>query len=244
MHHEISRLTEKRTRPTASCHERITALLLSGSGPDMCYGRGTRLVLSGDFMKPEVLSRRVFLERGAGAAGAAWARVALPSLAAISQAAAAAKEDATPYTVLGADEAQEFAAIADRIIPTTDTPGATEAGVIYFMDQSFGTFNAPLLPMLRGGLKQLQSGISDGKRFSALSAGEQDALLEANEATPFFGLIRMITFAGFFGLSEYGGNKDGVGWKLLGMDPHAHAYVPPFGHYDAEYGKEATDDDV
>ena len=195
-------------------------------------------------MKPEVLSRRVFLERGAGAAGAAWARVALPSLAAISQAAVAAKDAAQPFTVLGDDEAAEFAAVADRIIPTTDTPGATEAGVIFFMDQSFGTFNAPLLPMLRGGLEQMQSGISEGRTFSQLSADEQDAVLEANQATPFFSLIRMITFAGFFGLSEYGGNKDGVGWKLLGMDPHAHAHVAPFGYYDAEYGKEAGDDDV
>ena len=195
-------------------------------------------------MKPEELTRRMFLERSAGAAGAAWAKVALPSLAAISQAACTAREEAQPFTVLGAEEAAEFAAVAERIIPATDTPGATDAGVIYFMDQSFGTFNAPLLPMLRGGLEQMQSGISEGGTFSQLSADEQDALLEANQATPFFGLIRMITFAGFFGLSEYGGNKDGVGWKLLGMDPHAHAHVAPFGYYDAEYGKEAGDDDV
>ncbi len=195
-------------------------------------------------MKPEALSRRAFLERTAGAAGAAWARVALPSLAAISQAAIAAKEEGQAFSILGDEEAAEFAAVAARIIPTTDTPGATEAGVIYFMDQSFGTFNAPLLPMLRGGLEQIQSGIPDGRTFSELSEDEQDALLEANEATPFFGLIRMITFAGFFGLSEYGGNKDGVGWALLGMDPHAHAHVPPFGYYDAAYRQEAADDDV
>ena len=197
-------------------------------------------------MKQEFLSRRAFLERSAGTAGAAWAAVALPSLAAISQAAIAAEDDGQPFTVLGAEEAEEFAAVAARIIPTTDTPGATEAGVIYFMDQSFGTFNAPMLPMLRGGLEQIQAAITDGRRFSELSADEQDALLEQNEQTPFFGLIRMITFAGFFGLSEYGGNKDGVGWELLGMDPHAHAHVPPFGYYDAEYmkAKEATDDDV
>jgi hypothetical protein len=43
-------------------------------------------------------------------------------------------------------------------------------------------------------------------------------------------------------LSEYGGNKDGIGWKLLGMDPHTHAYVYPFGDYDAEYMKENLND--
>ena len=54
-------------------------------------------------MKPEELTRRMFLERSAGAAGAAWAKVALPSLAAISQAACTAREEAQPFTVLAAE---------------------------------------------------------------------------------------------------------------------------------------------
>lgn len=195
-------------------------------------------------MRPETLSRRTFLERSAGTSAAAWAAVALPNLTAIAQAATEARDEAQPFTVLDDGEAAEFAAVAARIIPTTETPGATEAGVIYFMDQSFGTFNAPLLPMLRGGLAEIQAGIPNGQTFSELSEGEQDAILEASEATPFFGLIRMITFAGFFGLTEYGGNKDGIGWQLLGMDPHAHAHFPPFGHYDAEHRQEVADDDV
>jgi gluconate 2-dehydrogenase gamma chain len=192
-------------------------------------------------MNPDDLSRRFFLKRSAGVAGAAWMRAVLPSLAVISQAACTAKQEAAPFTILGEAEATEFEAIAARIIPTTDTPGAREAGVIHFLDQSFGTFNAPLLPMLRGGLEQLQGGIADGRRFSELGAGDQDALLEKNQATPFFQVMRIMTFAGFFGLAEYGGNKDGVGWQLLGMDPHAHAYTSPFGYYDAEYLKENPD---
>ncbi|MDH5345643.1 MAG: gluconate 2-dehydrogenase subunit 3 family protein, partial [Gammaproteobacteria bacterium] len=135
-------------------------------------------------------------------------------------------------------EAAEFEAIAARIIPTTDTPGSREAGVIHFFDQSFGTFNAPMLPMLQSGLEALQAGIEDGRKFSELSEPEQDALLEASQDTPFFQVIRVMTFAGFFGMSEYGGNKGGVGWKLLGMDPHTHSYTSPFGYYDAEYLKE------
>lgn len=138
-------------------------------------------------------------------------------------------------------EAIELEAIAARLIPTTDTPGAREAGVIYFFDQSFGTFNAPMLPMLRGGLDQLQAGISGGQKFSQLNEGLQDALLEENQDTPFFGLMGMMTFAGFFGMSKYGGNKDGIGWDLLGMDPNVHMYTSPFGYYDAEYLKESAD---
>jgi gluconate 2-dehydrogenase gamma chain len=191
-------------------------------------------------MNPKELTRRHFLQQSAGVAGANWAKVVLPGLAAISQAACTAKEEQAPFTILDAAEAVEFEAVAARIIPTTDTPGAREAGVIYFFDQTFGTFNAPMLPMLRGGLGQIQASIEDGRMFSELSEAEQDTLLEANADTPFFGLIRMMTFAGFFGMSKYGGNKDGVGWKLLGMDPNVHAYSYPFGDYDAEYVKESS----
>ena len=176
-------------------------------------------------MGHRAISRRSFLEQGAGLAGAAWARAVIPGLAAVTQAACTAKEQKAPFTILGDAEAIEFEAIAARIIPLTDTPGAREAGVIYFFDQSFGTFNAPMLPMLREGLEQLQAGIEDGRKFSALNDSEQDALLEKSQDTPFFQVIRMMTFAGYFGLSEYGGNKDGVGWKLLGMDPAVHAYT-------------------
>ena len=192
-------------------------------------------------MKPKELTRRHFLQQSAGVAGANWAKVVLPGLAAISQAACTAKDARAPFTILNAEEAVEFEAVAARIIPTTDTPGAREAGVIYFFDQTFGTFNAPMLPMLRGGLGQIQEGIEGGAKFSELSESDQDALLEANANTPFFGLIRMMTFAGFFGMSKYGGNKDGIGWKLLGMDPNVHAYSYPFGYYDAEYAKESSD---
>jgi gluconate 2-dehydrogenase gamma chain len=192
-------------------------------------------------MNSNVISRRLFLEQSAGVTGAAWARAVLPGLAAISQAACTAKEEALPFTVLQNAEAIEFEAIAARIIPTTDTPGATEAGVIYFFDQSFGSFNAAMLPMLRGGLEQLQAGVSGGRTFSELSDEQQDELLADNQETPFFGLMRVMTFAGFFGMSEYGGNKDGVGWELLGVDPMAHVYTSPFGYYDEEYLKENAD---
>ena len=192
-------------------------------------------------MNHRELTRRLFLQQSAGSAGAAWARAVLPGIAAIAQAACTAREEQQAFTILAQDEAVEFEAIAARIIPTTDTPGAREAGVIYFIDQSFGTFNAPMLPVLRGGLDKLQSGIGSGRKFSELREEDQDATLEAIQDTPFFFMMRMMTFSGFFGLSEYGGNKDGVGWKLLGMDPHAHAYQAPFGHYDAEYLKENAD---
>lgn len=192
-------------------------------------------------MKRKAISRRSFLEHSAGIAGASWAKAVIPGIVAISQAACTAKKEAAPFTILDAAEATEFEAIAARIIPLTDTPGAREAGVIYFLDQTFGTFNAPMLPMLRSGLQELAASIAGGKQFSDLGEYEQDTLLDENQDTPFFQVMRMMTFAGFFGMNEYGGNKDGIGWKLLGMDPGVHVYNAPFGYYDAEYRKEHPD---
>ena len=101
-------------------------------------------------MNSQDLTRRFFLKQSAGVAGATWARAALPGLAALSQAACTAKEEQAPFGILQADEAVELEAILARIIPTTDTPGAREAGVIHFFDQSFGTFNAPMLSCCSG----------------------------------------------------------------------------------------------
>ena len=189
-------------------------------------------------MTQSELSRRNFLQRFAGIAGASWAKLVLPGLAAISQAACVAKEEKTPFTVLQPDEAIEFEAIVARIIPTTDSPGAREAGVIHFLDQTFGTFNAGMFTPARGMLQQFQSGIQGGELFSELTEGEQDSYLDSNEETPFFGMMRFLTMCGFFGMSKYGGNQDDIGYKLVGMNSNVHVYQSPFGHYDAEYQKE------
>lgn len=193
-------------------------------------------------MRDRDLSRRLFLQHGTALAGASWVRVVLPSLGALSQAACSARDHNAPYLTLADGEATELEAIAARILPTTDTPGAREAGVIHFFDQTFATFNEPMLAPARGGLQQFLSGMDGGSAFSALSESEQDTYLEAQQETPFFGMMRFLTMCGYFGMSKYGGNKDGIGWQLVGMNPNARVYTSPFGYYDAEYLKEHPDD--
>jgi gluconate 2-dehydrogenase gamma chain len=41
---------------------------------------------------------------------------------------------------LTASEAADIDAVAARIVPTDDTPGAREAGVVYFIDRALATF--------------------------------------------------------------------------------------------------------
>jgi len=37
-----------------------------------------------------------------------------------------------------------------------------------------------------------------------------------------------------FALPQYGGNRDSVGWKLIGFED-LHVFHPPFGYYDRDY---------
>lgn len=163
--------------------------------------------------------------------------LSLPALLNAAEHSAAAHHAAAEMTTLDADEAQEFAAIAARILPSDDTPGASEAGVIYFIDNVLGTSRSEWLAPLRDGLAALQmdaSGSFGVKRFRELDALRQDALLESIERSEFFQTMRFLTLAGMFTLPEYGGNRDYAGWDLIGFD-HRHAWQPPFGYYDADY---------
>ncbi len=151
---------------------------------------------------------------------------------------------ATEAAVLGSDfitlnpeEAAEYAAIAARIIPTDETPGANEAGVIHFIDNVLGTSRTEMLGPLRQGLASLQDGVRSeysAIKFSELDPQEQDALLQGIEDTPFFATMRYLTIAGMFSLPDYGGNRDHSGWQLIGFE-HRHVWEPPFGFYDADY---------
>jgi len=180
-------------------------------------------------------SRRDFLRASRQVAGLSLLATQFPGLLAIAEAAAAAHAGGAPFLHLAPAEAAGLEAIAARIIPTDDTPGAREAGVIHFIDQALGDFLAESAGELRAGLASLDAlaaGTADGAGFAALPPAEQDELLRQVEATPFFELMHFLTVAGMFALPSYGGNRDYLGWTLLGLSS-SHAWTPPFGHYDA-----------
>jgi hypothetical protein len=188
------------------------------------------------------MSRRLFLRGSGSLAGCTLLRAGLPVFVATSQAACSAREDAASFSNMTDAEAREIVALAARILPTTDTPGATEAGAVYFFDKAFGTFLKGGLSDARAQLAEFQSGIAaeypGAERFSDLDEADQDSYLQARENTQFFFGLRFLTLAGVFGMSSWGGNRDDIGWKLVGMDGPPHAWTPPFGYYDAEYREE------
>lgn len=189
----------------------------------------------------DAVSRRAFLA-AAGAAGSVWL-LADPKLlhAAVAH---ARKQVTTPppyrFASLTAAQAADIEAIAMRIFPSDDTPGAREAGVIHYIDKALETFAAPQKPMMLTGLADLNQKVAakwpGTSAFSALTPEQQDEILKANEQGPLFAGIRFATIVGMFANPSYGGNENQVGWKLLGFEAHG-IYQPPFGYYDAEAAK-------
>ena len=55
------------------------------------------------------------------------------------------------FEVFTPEQAKEVEAIAARIIPTDELPGATEAGVVYFIDRALKTFASDNLPLYHNG---------------------------------------------------------------------------------------------
>src|SRR5208283_3541919 len=105
------------------------------------------------------LNRRRFLLVGLRGAGGAWVSLHWPAILAAAQHAAHMREAAPPakLEVLSAEQAAEIEAAASRIIPTDDTPGAREAGVIYFIDRALATFAADHRDDYEKGLPVLQA---------------------------------------------------------------------------------------
>ncbi|MEX0962733.1 MAG: gluconate 2-dehydrogenase subunit 3 family protein [Pseudohongiellaceae bacterium] len=184
-------------------------------------------------------SRRVFLRSASGAARSSIIALSLPAILISCERSRQASLNNEEFSVLTQEEAQEFHAMAARIIPTDETPGATEAGVIYFMDNVLADDREAELEILRQGMRELQVAAAlnfNASYFHQLESQQQDQLLREVESTPFFGTIRFLTIAGMFSLPEYGGNRDKVGYELIGFVDQ-HAWQPPFGFYDADYAE-------
>lgn len=196
-------------------------------------------------MAGDKLSRRFFLQGTGTVAGSSLVRLSVPGILALSDTACTARDEDAAFENLSTNEAKELDAIAARILPTTDTPGAREAGVIYFMDKALGSFMSDERESIRKDLAEFESGVSSSfpgaERYSDLNEADQDAYLATRDQSHFFDRVRFMTIAGFFGMSSYGGNRDKIGWELIGFDGHQGAWAPPFGYYDAEYMREQND---
>jgi gluconate 2-dehydrogenase gamma chain len=164
------------------------------------------------------LSRREMLKRAAAASAATAVPVSVFG-----------QTSAAPYANLDAAEARTLEAIVSRLIPSdANGPGALEAGAARYIDGALGDALAALRDVYRANLAALDahSRSARGAPFAELDADAQDDVLRALEentpagfapnAAAFFNVVLGHTLEGTFGDPHYGGNRDFVGWELLG----------------------------
>jgi len=187
-------------------------------------------------------SRRAMLSASISGLSSIWLATHWPSILAAQEHAHSVAESGRPaaFGFFSAEQAAEIESMAAQIIPTDDSPGAREAGTIYFIDRALTTFDQDKQAAYTQGLKDLRAKtrelFPDADKFSGLSATQQVRVLTAMEKTPFFALVRLHTIVGFFANPEYGGNHDKIGWNLIGFEDK-FSWEPPFGYYDREYKK-------
>ncbi len=136
-------------------------------------------------------------------------------------------------------EARTLEAIAERIFPKTDTPGAVEAGALDYINLALAGDYAKLLPLYRRGLRAVDRHARRqlGAKFMHLDAEQKDVILadfEAGEvsdfkpAAEFFKTVRYHVLEGVFCEPQYGGNKDMMGWRLVNFPGQQFGYPDPY----------------
>jgi hypothetical protein len=201
------------------------------------------------------IGRRNFLLQGCSGLSAVWITTQLPALvSAAKHARDSAQSSAPKLTFFTSEQAVEIDAITSRIIPSDDTPGAREAGVVYFIDKALTTFAVDEQQHYREGLVEIAARTKELvpalDKFSAATPEQQDEILHSfdenapamrrpNRPRPgagqnFFETLRTHTIIAFLLDPDSGGDPNGTGWKILGRE-RAHMFQPPFGYYDKDY---------
>ena len=88
-------------------------------------------------------------------------------------------------TALSQDQARTLEAVAEQIVPATDSPGARGAGVPAFIDRTLKSWSDPVdADRIKAGLTKLDADAraANGAAFAALTGPQQAALLARYDA--------------------------------------------------------------
>lgn len=145
-----------------------------------------------------------------------------------------ARRDSNYYKVLTDSEAACLAAFCEQIIPADDhCGGATEAGVVNFIDKQLSHRFAAQRADYRKGLAALQATSRSLYKtdFERLGPEVQISLMERMErnelpealwteirASDFFRMVLRNTMQGFYGSPRHGGNRNYISYRMLKLD--------------------------
>lgn len=147
----------------------------------------------------------------------------------------------SPHGTFSGLEFATVAAACERILPRDEDPGAQDANVPAYIDRSLQTPELKQMKedFLQGlGALERRSRSMFKKGFAEASPAQQEELLtlfkDSDKGTGeahFYELLLVLTLEGFLGDPSYGGNKDRVGWRLVGFDMVGTvAMAPPEGY--------------
>ncbi|MFB3825572.1 MAG: gluconate 2-dehydrogenase subunit 3 family protein [Bryobacteraceae bacterium] len=138
----------------------------------------------------------------------------------------------SPWRTLSDAEARAAEAVCECLIPTDEFPGAAWAGAVHYIDRQLAGHLGHLRETYRRGLAMMDAaargqGAAD---FAALAADRRVELLKAvekgkaaaagwnpAEQRAFFSAILANTMQSFYGDPRHGGNRDGIGYRMLGI---------------------------
>ena len=205
-------------------------------------------------------SRRAFLKGAAVGAGAVGVGLVPDALAQAPDQHKPAEAPATTAQAhahggghgafLNDDHAATVTAFAERLMPgAPGKPGATDAGVLNYIDLALAGAYADQQDFYRRGLAALDGYCRSAHSapFVKLSAAKQDEVITALEegkasgfswpsAQAFFNTLRTHTMEGLFADPVYGGNKDFAGWRLVGFPGAQPLFTPADLQSSSAYG--------
>ena len=142
-------------------------------------------------------------------------------------------------SLFDAHQRSTLEAAAGRIIPADRDPGALEAGVVDYIENTLAGYDAEHAPLYVDGIQELDRLAREkfgSAAFVQLNPDQQDQILTLLEKqrSAFFSVLLEHTMQGFYGDPRHGGNRDRVGWKMIGFPgpSRPEGYRPPLGWYD------------
>jgi len=142
------------------------------------------------------------------------------------------RTEPAPYRFFSAAEARLLIPFCEQIIPRDDAPGATDAGVIFYIDRQLASVFIRHQQTYRLGLEAFRKTCLQVYKlpFEQLAFDQQTEalrLIESNKApkelwgdrsqSAFFNLVLDHTKQGFYGSPRHGGNRDYASYRMLGL---------------------------
>ena len=143
-------------------------------------------------------------------------------------------ENPSPPAPLTAAEVRLLEALAEKIFPATDTPGAVEIGAVEYILRALAGDYAEMTLAYQRGLSEIDRHAVQrfGKSFVDLDDRNMNSILSDFEAgradfagaADFFETVRCHVLEGVFGEPEYGGNRGLIGWRIVDFPGQQHGY--------------------